>query len=587
MNPIPAIKKVASNRKTMLMIPSWVTVHLPFLALAVILGGLHAWAAVTSQSMNPDGVSYLDIGDAYFQGDWANAINAVWPPLYSWLLGLVNFVFKPSMQWEFPTVHFLNFVIYLGTLASFIFMWSSIRGSKLIEGQNDSIGIPEWHWWALGYSLFIWTSLNLIQIWSVTPDMLMAAMVYLSAGLIAQIRSSSSSWRLFFFLGLVLGLGYLAKTFMFSIAIMFLGLSLFLKRLSWNSILKTMFAGSIFLLVSLPFIFLISQKTGSFTIGESGTITYLRYVGGIPFPHWQGDPVNNIAPTHPSRVIFDDPPIYEFGDPIGGTYPISADPSYWYEGLKVRFNLQNQIYRLLDAGIYYADLFGQKQGIFFASILALYLFAMNQKSSFPFSVQKWVLTLPAIAAFGLYALVLVADRYIGVFVLLFWTDILANLRLKDNLTNRSVIKIFSSIAIFGLLLNVFLFNIDGIGRLNPTTPPGAIEQISNPPARPLAVAVKLQELGIQPDDRVAVIGYAYDSFWARLARVKIVAEMPEEQAVKFWVGDDQLQEGVLNAFARSGAKFVIAENVPGYVQPNGWQQVGESSCYIYVMTNSH
>jgi hypothetical protein len=316
-----------------LRIPTLAKIHGPFLILAVILSGLHTWAAITSQSMNPDGISYLDIGDAYFRGDWANAINSVWPPLYSWLLGLANFVFKPSMQWEFTLVHLMNYAIYLGTLASFIFMWNSIRGSKLIEGQNDSIGVPEWHWWALGYSLFIWTSLNLIQIWSVTPDMLMAALVYLSAGLIAQIRSSSTSWRLFFFLGLVLGLGYLAKTFMFSIALMILGLSLFLQKISWDSILKTMFAGSIFLLVSLPFIFLISQKTGSFTIGESGTITYLRYVGGIPFPHWQGDPVNNILPTNPSRVIFDDPPIYEFGDPIGGTYPISADPSYWYEGV--------------------------------------------------------------------------------------------------------------------------------------------------------------------------------------------------------------------------------------------------------------
>jgi hypothetical protein len=61
--------------------------------------------------------------------------------------------------------------------------------------------------------------------------------------------------------------------------------------------------------------------------------------------------------------------------------------------------------------------------------------------------------------------------------------------------------------------------------------------------------------------------------------------MPEEQAVKFWVGDNQLQEGVMNAFARSGAKFVVAENVPVHVQPDGWQQVGESSCYIFVLTS--
>jgi hypothetical protein len=57
--------------------------------LAILLGVVHAWAAISSHSMNADGIAYLDIGDAYLRGDWANAINPVWSPLYSWILGLV------------------------------------------------------------------------------------------------------------------------------------------------------------------------------------------------------------------------------------------------------------------------------------------------------------------------------------------------------------------------------------------------------------------------------------------------------------------------------------------------------------------
>src|SRR6186713_2547276 len=68
--------------------------------LAVGLGVIHIFAAITSQSMNADGISYLDIGDAYFRADWVNAINPVWSPLYSWILGFVNFVIQPSIQWE-------------------------------------------------------------------------------------------------------------------------------------------------------------------------------------------------------------------------------------------------------------------------------------------------------------------------------------------------------------------------------------------------------------------------------------------------------------------------------------------------------
>src|SRR3954447_1440755 len=36
--------------------------------------------------MNPDGVSYLTIARQYLDGHFADAINAYWSPLYSWLL---------------------------------------------------------------------------------------------------------------------------------------------------------------------------------------------------------------------------------------------------------------------------------------------------------------------------------------------------------------------------------------------------------------------------------------------------------------------------------------------------------------------
>src|SRR5690606_37217410 len=102
---------------------------------------------------------------------------------------------------------------------------------------------------------------------------------------------------------------------------------LFIQR-SRRSVSKVMLAAGIFLLISLPFIALISARKGALTIGEAGTVTYLRHVQGIPYPHWQGDPANNVRPHNPSQIIHPSPPIYYFGDPIGGTYPISTDPSY-------------------------------------------------------------------------------------------------------------------------------------------------------------------------------------------------------------------------------------------------------------------
>jgi 4-amino-4-deoxy-L-arabinose transferase-like glycosyltransferase len=559
-----------------------IRVHFPFMLLALLLGSMHTWAAITSHSMNADGISYLDIGDAYFRGDWETAINPVWPPLYAWLLGGVNFLFQPSMQWEFPTVHMVNFIVYIGALISFIFLWANLRSPQSPEERNHYLELPEWLWWALGYSLFIWISLSLIQMWAVTPDMLMAALLFLATGLVARIRTAKRGWRLYAVLGLVLGLGYLAKTFMFSIAFLLILMSLLVTKIQRSSILKTALTFIVFMLVSLPFIYMISVKAGKPTIGEAGTVTFLRYVGGIPFPHWQGDPATSNFPSHPSRILLNDPPVYEFGEPVGGTYPISTDPSYWYQGISASINLENQLYRVLAGIIHYLELFTQRQGVFFACILVLLVIGIIQKAYARPVVKDWVLTLTATAALGLYALVLVEDRYIGSFILLFWTDLLRNIRLPNHQNNRTLMRVSGSLAALGLLLTVFLFNLEGISRLSPDRTSIDLAAAGNPPPSwPGEVATKLQQLGIQPGDRVGVIGYAYDSFWARLARVKIVAELLETDANEFWVGDDALQADVVDAFARSGARAVVAEYVPGYANLEGWHQVGISNYYIF------
>jgi hypothetical protein len=547
--------------------------------MAIGLGGLHTYAAIKSQSMNADGIAYLDIGDAYFRADWGNAINAVWSPLYSWILGLVNFIFKPSMQWEFPTVHIVNFLIFIFTLTSFEFMWSMVREDN---GQQSELHrISPAFWWVLGYLLFIWTSLVLIQIWSVTPDMLMAGIVFMAAGLIAKIRAGDDRRCIFLILGLILGLGYLSKTFMFSIAWVFLGLSWIVQKQTRASLARSLLATSVFLLISLPFILLISNTKGKFTIGEAGSVTYLRYVNGMPFPHWQGDPQNGIVPTHPSRVVHQSPPVYEFGEPIGGTYPISTDPSYWYEGIRVEFAFRDMLLSLFTSSIYYVDLFFQKQGVLVACVFALYLMGRKEKKTFFELLKRWALVIPSIIAFGLYAMVLVQGRYIGVFVLLFWTDILANIRLPNTPNNRAWLNVISGVAAIGLLINISLFNLDGFTRLNPTLD-DRFNEPSAPPAKPLAVAQALQELGIKEGDNIGVIGYAYDSFWARLARVKIAAEMLEADTVDLWNGDEALLHGVLQSFADANVQAVVAEYVPRYANLQGWYKVQDTNYYIYI-----
>src|SRR5262245_3270190 len=88
-----------------------------FWLLATVVGILHVLAGFSY--MDGDGMSYLDVGDAYVRGDWN--INAYWSPLYPYIIGLALFFLKPSPFWEFPVVHLVNFIIYLCALGCFDF----------------------------------------------------------------------------------------------------------------------------------------------------------------------------------------------------------------------------------------------------------------------------------------------------------------------------------------------------------------------------------------------------------------------------------------------------------------------------------
>lgn len=559
-----------------------------FRLLAITLGALHAWAAITSYSMSEDGISYLDMGDAYMRGDWAMALNSVWSPMYSWILGLVSRLAKPSMRWEFAVVQVVNLAIYLVALVCFEFFWRQMthyRHAETRDSLGDSqVALPEWAWVALGYTLFVWSSLALIKVWVVTPDMLMACSVYLAAGLVLRIRLGHTDWPTFGLLGMVLGLGYLTKAVMFPLSIAFLAVSLFSVGKLHRAFRRVAVAFLVFLLFTAPFIAAISAAKGRLTFGDAGTLTYVRYVNGVPYPHWQGEPVGSGTPMHPSRRIMDYPRIYEFGSPVGGTYPIGYDPSYWYEGVEPYVDVGQQLGLILTSALFYFDLFVRQQGLLVAPAFLLCWMGLPRRLAVANVIRRWGLAVAALAAFGMYSLVYVEGRYIAVFFVLFWADLLASLRLPRSQAYRRLASGVSAIMVLSLLLNLGAFELEGYSDLSSRRSTDLRRsQQANPPSWPGEVAEELDRLGVEPEDEVAVIGYGFGSFWARLARVRIVAEMVDQEAGPFWVGDPALQSEVIEAFASTGAQAIIAERVPSYATLADWHQVGNSNYYVYVL----
>jgi hypothetical protein len=406
--------------------------------------------------------------------------------------------------------------------------------------------------------------------------------VYLAAALIVRIRAEAATWRTFALLGAVLALGYLAKAAMFPLAFAFLGVSLFSVGNLRRAMPLTLVALVFFLLIGGPLVAALSTVKGRPTFSDTGNLMYAWYVNDIPYHHWQGEVPGGGTPKHPTRKIFEVPPIYEFGTPIAGTYPVHYDPSYWYEGVDPHFDLKGQIRVLISSAQFYFDLFFRQQGGLLMGILILYGIGRQRGLQLKCILQQWGLAIVALVAFGMYALVHVQSRYIGAFVVLLWADLLAGIRLPNSQESRRCVALVSAGMLLFVLANIAAFNLEGLNTLT-VRDKGPGSQEASPPRWPGEVAEELHQLGVRPGDKVAVIGYAFDSYWARLARVKIVAEMLDWQADPFWLGEPSLQSRALQAFANTGAKAVVAERVPAYAHPTHWHRVGNSNYYIRLL----
>lgn len=561
-----------------------------FRALAVVLGGAFTWAAAVTHSMNPDGVSYLDIGDALMAGEWSAGLNAIWSPLYPLILGAANRIFNPPIHWQFPLVHVVNFLIFLLALVAFEFFWRQAGSARrcLISVDNGRLALPTWAWDSLGYSLFMWSSLALIQVWSVTPDMLMAAHLYLAAGLIWKVRAGNRSPSTFLLLGLILGLGYLTKAIMLPIGLL-LWVAVITSLPDKRRALRSLLPGvGLFIVISGAYVLGMSASKGRFTTGEVGKLTYARYVSGLEYPHWQGGGGGHGRPIHPTRQISSDPPAYEFGSPIHATYPVSYDPSYWYEGLEIRWNLGRQLQQILKSGSYYFDLFFLRQGGILLGAAALLILSGVRFGSFEAVGKRWGLGLVAVLTLGAYGLVYVEPRYVGAFLIVLWGDVFAVIRLPEGTMSRRLLAVLPVVMALQVLVILAGFTVSGFLDLSATEEtPTRILDHRPAPEWPGEVALYLWDLGVKPGDDVAVIGYGFDSYWARLADVQIVAELLATEADPFWRGTPAIRNQVIDAFAGTGARAVIAENVPPRVSLKGWHQVGDSSYYIFLLDRTN
>lgn len=552
--------------------------------VAIVLGFSHAWAN-HHYLANTDAMSYLDVAEAYLRKDWHTAVNAYWSPLYSWLIALALLIVRPSPYWKFAVVHVVNFAIYMFALSCFSFliheMLRRLRARRAEIHVAGLVTLPDWGLLALGYSLFIWSSLFLITVSVESPDMLVAAFMYLATGIVLRINRQPSKWLSFLLLGIVLGFGYLGKSVMFPMALVFVIAST-LALGSWRRALShVVVTVALFLLVASPYVCAISRSKGRLTTGESGKLNYLWSINRIPYFHWRGEEPGSGQPLHPTRKIFDAPPAYEFGEPVGGTYPVWYDPTYWYEGSVSHFNPRQQLRVLVEALKGYYDLFytrGLQYGLL-VGVVSLYLMGRKASGLLNDLFREGSLIIPAIAGIGLYALVNVQSRYVASFIVLLWLALFSAVRLRhspdsERLISSVILALVISIT-FTTLVSSSQEVIQTVRHLTTGENPAAHEHWQ--------VAEGLREIGVVPSDKVAFIGDSFRAFWAHLAGVRIVAEIRRDRVASFWEADLKLRGEVINAFGGTGAKVVVSEKPPPGTDLNGWKKIRDTSYYVYML----
>jgi 4-amino-4-deoxy-L-arabinose transferase-like glycosyltransferase len=417
--------------------------------------------------------------------------------------------------------------------------------------------------------------------------MCLTVLVYLATGLLVRMRLAAATPATYAAFGAVLGLAYLTKSAMFPLSFVYLALASALtpRHLAWRRI---GLAAGAFAIVAAPWITAVSLAKHRLTFGDTGKLAYVWFANGATDRelHWWREFPDDHRPVHPTRKIHDRPAIYEFGsDGVGGTYPVWYDPSYWHEGETPRFDLRGQL-RVLhwSADEIWRMVVDDSDFVLLSAFILLAVGMTGWRVMTREAVAHAELMLPAVAAVGMYSLVLFSPRYVAVFLLLFWIGLFASVRLpRTTAANRlawaAVIGVLTVATLRILPLTHAMFN-----EIRAQRAPDA--------HRSFIVAEDLRRLGAAPGDKVARIGYGPPAYWARLARVHITAEMFGEEPdftlvpdIDQAVVDGELRPEIVDAFARTGVRFLIAWKVPANVARHGWTELGgRSRWFAYPVT---
>ncbi len=244
--------------------------------------------------INPDGVSYLSLARQYLHGEWWNAVNGYWGPLFSWLLVPFLYAAVPPTLAAKILALLIGFFAIIGTrMLSCRFHMSETTRTVLLFALIPVV---------LHFAFF-----------TVSPDLLLMGILVFYLYFLFD-PDYSISPRNGVLCGIAGGLAYLTKSYSFPFFLVhFVFFHIFQAwrlRQKWERkmMLRNAVLGlAFFAVISGSWAAVLSLKYSQWTFGTSGAFTH-----ALSGPESKGLPGANgfVSPPTPSAVSAWDDPTY-------------------------------------------------------------------------------------------------------------------------------------------------------------------------------------------------------------------------------------------------------------------------------------
>jgi hypothetical protein len=278
----------------------------------------------------------------------------------------------------------------------------------------------------------------------------------------------------------------------------------------------------------------------------------------------------------------DIPEVYEFAAKDMGTYPPWFDPTYWYEGITPRLNWTRHAKFFLANLILEFQIIVDTGAELLCAVIILALLARRWSRRV---WHFWFIWAPGVAALLMFALVHVESRFLGGWLILLFAGAICACSLPAD---RSILFAVSCVGIATL-------GTVGAAQVTQATEEALrSDHAGGRSPRNALIATFLLHNGLHQGDQVAVIGDGMYVYWAHLARLHVVAEIPANTklyeahpALDFWESGSEQQKHSLRILEQTGAEAVIAfpqglveGSVPS-ITSAPWKKIDGTDAYVY------